>query len=65
MNKHYYFVNFKWYDSGIFCSNIVLAENKEIVEKKYTEKYGWCSVRDIQVGELKMAKDKGMPIIEL
>lgn len=63
--KNYYFVSFKWYDSTIFCSNIVLAENKDIVEKHYSEKYGWCSVRDIQCGELDEAKRKGMPIIKL
>jgi len=65
MNKNYYFVSFKWYDSGIFCSNIALAENKEIVEKYYTEKYGWCDVRDIQCGEIDISKEKGMPVVEL
>ena len=63
--KNYYFVSFKWYDSTIFCSNIVLAESKDVVEKHYTEKYGWCSVHDIQCYELEEAKRKGMPIIKL
>ena len=63
MNKNYYFVNFKWNDV-IYCTNIAHADNIETVEKRYS-KYGWYHIRDIQIGELEIAKKKGMPIIEL
>ena len=62
--KNYYFVSFKW-DDVVYCSNIAHAESKEKVEGYYSNKYRWCSVRDIQYGELEMAKRKGLPIIEL
>ena len=66
MNKNYYFVSFSWYDSGLFCSNIALAENKEIVKEYYETTYGWCSVGDVlNVDEIKEAQKKGMPVIEL
>lgn len=62
--KNYYFVDFKW-DDVVYCSNIVHAKTKEEVERYYKEKYGWCSVRNVQYGELEIAKRKGMPFIEM
>lgn len=61
--KKYFYVSFKW-DDVVYCSNIAHAENVEAVEKEYS-KYSWHHIRDVQVGELEMAKRKGMPIIEL
>lgn len=61
--KKYFFVDFKW-DDVVFCANIAHAENIEAVEKEYS-KYSWYHIRDVQIGELEMAKRKGMPIIEL
>ena len=62
-NKNYYWIDFKWCD-GIYCSNIVHAYNMDDVKKAYSE-YEWMNVRDVQYGELEMAKRKGMPFIEV
>ena len=63
MGKEYYYVNFKWCET-IYCGNIVHADSIETVEKEYS-KYGWYCIREVQCGEIEMAKRKGMPIIEL
>lgn len=63
MDKKYYFVIFKW-DDTVYCSNIVHASDVKDIEKKYS-KYGWHHIREVEYGELEIAKEKGMPIIEL
>lgn len=65
--KKYYYVSFKWSDGeygAIYCSNIVLSDSIDKIKDEYS-KYSWYNIRDIQSGELEMAKRKGMPIIEL
>lgn len=63
--KSYYLVNFMWNNTHIYCANIAYAENLEAVKERYTSKYGWCVVRNITDEELKYAKAKGMPVIEI
>jgi len=65
MGEKYFFVTFKWYDSDIYCANIVIAENQDIVEQWYNAKYGWCHARPVHSGEVETAKLKGTPIVKI
>ena len=65
MDKQFYLVSFKWYDSDIYCSNIVHAGNDQAVRDYYSSKYGWCAVYSAKDEDLRKARERGMPIIEL
>ena len=65
MGEKYFFVAFKWYNSNTYCTNIVIAENQDIVEQWYNKTYGWCHVRIAYSGEVETAKLKGMPIVKI
>lgn len=58
-----YKVSFE-YSSGVFCTNIAIAENEETV-RKYYSKYPWVSIRECADYELEEARVKGMPIITI
>lgn len=58
-----FFVNFMW-SNGIYCANIVYADDYAKIAEAYS-KYEWFHIRSIREGELSMAKRKGMPIIKL
>ena len=59
----YFNVSFMHSD-GVFCNNIVIAENEEEV-KEYYSKYAWHSVSPANEYDIETAKMKGMPIIEI
>ena len=61
--KNYYYVSFEIREN-IYCTNIAHAENKEKVSDYYS-KYPWFYIRDIVNGEVEMAREKGMPIVEI
>ena len=65
MDKQFYLVSFKWYDSDIYCANIVHAGNEQAVRDYYSSKYGWCAVYVAKDEDLLKACERGMPIIEL
>ena len=65
MDKQFYLVSFKWYDSDVYCSNIVHAGNDQAVRDYYSSKYGWCAVYTAKYEDLRKARERGMPIIEL
>jgi hypothetical protein len=62
MNSFY--VTFRWYDTDTYCTNICIAENKDMVHEHYS-KYNNVSVREATAYEVETAKVKGMPIIKL
>ena len=64
MDKQFYLVSFKWYDSDIYCSNIVHAGNDQAVRDYYSSKYGWCAVYSANDEDLRKARERGIPIIE-
>ena len=60
-----YKVEFAWYDTGTWCSNIVMAEDENAVNEHY-KKYGEKRyVREAKSWEVNEAKCKGMPIVSL
>lgn len=61
--KNYYYVSFEIREH-IYCTNIAHAESKEKVWEYYS-KYPWFYIRDIVNGEVEMAREKGMPIVEI
>lgn len=65
MDKQFYLVSFKWYDSDIYCSNIVHAGNDQAVRDYYSSKYRWCAVYSAKDEDLRKARERGIPIIEL
>lgn len=62
-NVKYYYVTFE-YCENVFCTNIACADIEEKVAKEYS-KYSWVHIRDLNNGELEIAKQKGMPIIKI
>ena len=62
--KRYYSVTFKWYDSDLYCTNIVYTDTEDNIKEKYS-KYGECFVSKCSEDEVELAKRKGMPIVEL
>ena len=62
--KTYYSVTFKWYNSDLYCTNIVCADTEDSVKEKYS-RYGECFVKKCDESEVEIAKRKGMPIVEL
>ena len=61
----YYYVTFRWYDTDIYCANIAHAPSKAAVERFYTDRYGWCAVRECPPYDLQDARERGKPIIEI
>lgn len=51
-------------DDDVFCSNLVLADKLEDVEKEYADR-PWKHIREAEDYELEESKRKGMPIITL
>lgn len=62
--KTYYSVTFKWYNSDIYCANIVYADTEDSIKEKYSE-YEECFINKCSEDEVEIAKCKGMPIVEL
>lgn len=63
MEKKYYKVSFQ-YSESVYCANIAHAESVEAVEAHYS-KYSWYSVSECEEMELKSARRRGMPIVEV
>ena len=59
----YFKVNFQ-YSEYIYCANIAHAENIDAVNDHYS-KYPWVSVKAATDNEVRAAKRKGMPIVEI
>lgn len=61
--KKYFAVSFQYSDS-VYCSNIAHAETAEAVKAHYS-KYKWVDIREAEEHEIKTARRKGMPIVEI
>lgn len=58
-----YKVSFQ-YSENVFCTNIVIAENENDVNKEYS-KYAWVSIKEASNYDVEEAERKGMPIVTI
>ena len=61
--KKYFSVSFK-YSENVYCSNVAHAESAEDVKNHYS-KYKWVSVSECGEQEVKDARRRGKPIVEI
>ena len=62
--KTWYLATFKWSDSGVYCTNLVLTDNEEKAEEHYS-KYEMVSIRIADEWEVDSYRSRGMPVVEL
>ncbi len=62
--KTWYLATFKWSDSGIYCTNLVLTDSEEKAEEHYS-KYEMVSIRIADEWEVDNYRSRGMPVVEL
>ena len=62
--KTWYLATFKWSDSGVYCTNLVLTDSEEKAEEHYS-KYEMVSIRIADEWEVDNYRSRGMPVVEL
>ena len=62
--KTWYLATFKWSDSGVYCTNLVLTDSEEKAEEHYS-KYEMVSIRIADEWEIDNYRSRGMPVVEL
>ena len=62
--KTWYLATFKWSDSGVYCTNLVLTDNEEKAEEHYS-KYEMVSIRIADEWEVDNYRSRGCPVVEL
>ena len=69
--KTWYLATFKWSDSGVYCTNLVLTDtnlvltdSEEKAEEHYS-KYEMVSIRIADEWEVDSYRSRGMPVVEL
>ena len=62
--KTWYLATFKWSDSGVYCTNLVLTDSEEKAEEHYS-KYEMVSIRIADEWEVDNYRSRGCPIVEL
>ena len=62
--KNWYLATFKWSDSGVYCTNLVLTDSEEKAEEHYS-KYEMVSIRIAAEDEIYYLRSKGCPVVEL
>ena len=62
--KTWYLATFKWSDSGVYCTNLVLTDSKEKAEEHYS-KYEMVSIRIADEWEVDSYRSRGIPVVEL
>ena len=62
--KTWYLATFKWSDSGVYCTNLVLTDSEEKAEKHYS-KYEMVSIRIADEWEINSYRSRGCPVVEL
>ena len=62
--KTWYLATFKWSDSGVYCTNLVLTDSEEKAEEHYS-KYEMVSIRIADEWEIDSYRSRGMPVVEL
>ena len=54
----------EWSDSGVYCTNLVLTDSEEKAEEHYS-KYEMVSIRIADEWEVDNYRSRGMPVVEL
>jgi hypothetical protein len=62
--KKWFLVSFKYSDK-VYCTNLCVADSVEDVEKHYSAKYDWVSVKEAAEWEVDTYRHRGMPVIKL
>ena len=62
--RPWYLATFKWSDSGVYCTNLVLTDSEEKAEEHYS-KYEMVSIRIADEWEVGSYRSRGMPVVEL
>ena len=62
--KTWYLATFKWSDSGVYCTNLVLTDREEKAEEHYS-KYEMVSIRIADEWEVDSYRSRGIPVVEL
>ena len=62
--KTWYLATFKWSDSGVYCTNLVLTDSEEKAEEHF-KKYDMSTVRIAAEDEIYYYRSKGCPVVEL
>ena len=62
--KTWYLATFKWSDSGVYCTNLVLTDSEEKAEEHYS-KYEMVSIRIADEWEVDNYRSRGCPVVEL
>ena len=62
--KTWYLATFKWSDSGVYCTNLVLTDSEKKAEEHYS-KYEMVSIRIADEWEVDNYRSRGMPVVEL
>ena len=62
--KTWYLATFKWSDSGVYCTNLVLTDSEEKAEEHYS-KYEMVSIRIADEWEVDSYRSRGCPVVEL
>ena len=62
--KTWYLATFKWSDSGVYCTNLVLTDSEKKAEEHYS-KYEMVSIRIADEWEVDSYRSRGCPIVEL
>ena len=62
--KTWYLATFKWSDSGVYCTNLVLTDSEKKAEEHYS-KYEMVSIRIADEWEVDNYRSRGCPVVEL
>ena len=62
--KTWYLATFKWSDSGVYCTNLVLTDSEEKADEHYS-KYEMVSIRIADEWEVDNYRSRGCPVVEL
>ena len=62
--KTWYLATFKWSDSGVYCTNLVMTDSEEKAEEHYS-KYEMVSIRIADEWEVDNYRSRGCPVVEL
>ena len=62
--KTWYLATFKWSDSGVYCTNLVLTDSEEKAEEHFN-KYDMSTVRIAAEDEIYYYRSKDCPVVEL
>ena len=62
--KTWYLATFKWSDSGVYCTNLVLTDSEEKAEEHYS-KYEMVSIRIADEWEVDSYRSRGCSVVEL